>query len=644
MEITGYDPSETRIGNWELHQIGKELKESIKLDPSTILTMLMLDSFTEEYLNQKNFTVNSIISDFDGMMAYLSKSRDLYAILRSEALQNIRKDFESHMLLSLKQYGEIPEEVTNTVKNPHHLAFLRRDALKSMQTLTVAQFAQGEPSKEPHKFMEHVLEFWNINSLIQMAVSTKENFISLDLIRDPDYYNSYFVFVVKNGGTVSIVCDKPDWVHPLQKNMVRRPERRFAERAFKNHFPYALMDLEYDEDQRALYLRQKSESLDLVPHQKDIYKIKKIKNLHPFEVIWTTMMFQLIKEKFLKENFQAPEICYTGEMVTVNHDRGKELILPHRLVVPAFTASDVRPENTREQWGYKPTGQHDWLEKRYEKQIPDEILTLTGVGDGVVKLIAEDNLSEVKTTTAKELEGNSWRVPSWKRRKSTTITGISPTEFGTKDQLLRDMQWNARYNKARAVKMLADKEYDERKDKIIAWYRKKVENNADALLEAVARNKMIAWSEGYASGFGVAPDVLGNILHFVENEFSYSMKACLLHGGLDGHFRCYLKGTVASIAAEFRPTTAHGIATICGCKVSELPDVIRNWRKNDLYAGNSILNRVDPMEWVVKDPWRQLSFDARIYLSIRGYAGLCKKYGTEPVAKRFHKTEAEKVV
>lgn len=640
IEITGFDPEENKfkIGDYDIYKINQELKESLELDPSTILTMLLLDYYTEQYLNNRNFNVNEILKDFDALTKYLTKSKELYSILRSNEIYTLRKEFENHMLLAIKQYGEVPKAVIKVIQDPHDLAFLRRDALKSFEKLTVSQFSQGKADGRTPKFLEHVYEFWNINSLIQMVSATDEAFISVNLIRDPDYYNSYFTFAMRNGETLSILSDKPQWIHPLQKNMVRKPERDFAKRVFKSHFPYALMDLEYDEDQRALFMKKKSDGIEIVPFQEEVHKLKKIKDLHPFEVIWITMMFQLINEKFWKQDFKTEEIAYTGAMVTVNPDRGKELVLPHRLVIPAFSASDINPEATKDQWNRKPTNQHEWMEKRYEKDIPDSALNIIGVGGGIVKYLSADDVNSVMVGNEKEISSEPHYITRDKPKKHM-LTGISPTEFGTKESILRDMQWNARYNKAKAIQLLVDQEYERRKDEVLAWYTKRVKKNSNALLKAVAHGKLEAYGEGFPRGFQVNPDEVKNIMTFTDKEFCSGSDSVKLNKGFHtrDHYLCYVNGFKASIAALFHPTTAHGLAAVCGCKVSDLPDVLQNWRRDKLYSGNSILDRLDPMEWALENPWQKNWFEVVIYLSWSAYKKLCKQYGTEPTAKMFTK-------
>ena len=80
----------------------------------------------------------------------------------------------------------------------------------------------------------------------------------------------------------------------------------------------------------------------------------------------------------------------------------------------------------------------------------------------------------------------------------------------------------------------------------------------------------------------------------------------------------------------FRPKTAEALAILCGCDVSALPDVLQHWTQADLYEGNPILDRIDPMGWVVENPWRNLGLDVAIYLSKRAYNQLRKGLDLPP--------------
>ncbi|MEO2211334.1 hypothetical protein ABGV40_10875 [Paenibacillus amylolyticus] len=64
VDITGVNPNTKNwatTNEWEIRHINKELKESLKLDPSKIITMMMLDYFVRNYLTNRTSSVVSIL-------------------------------------------------------------------------------------------------------------------------------------------------------------------------------------------------------------------------------------------------------------------------------------------------------------------------------------------------------------------------------------------------------------------------------------------------------------------------------------------------------------------------------------------------------------------------------------------------------
>ncbi len=181
---------------------------------------------------------------------------------------------------------------------------------------------------------------------------------------------SYFVFVIRTGGTLSILTDKGKEAHPAQRHMTRRPGRDFANRISANHFPYDLMEIK--EDARGdLYVNTKALG-SLVPYQGELHVLGKMESLASHEVIWTLFMFDLIVEKFWKGGFRAKKLSYTGEMVRIDTalidaDEVKALAVKDYKTIkaPDLKLKDVTTDRLKRDWEIKPTNQNLWMEQRY---------------------------------------------------------------------------------------------------------------------------------------------------------------------------------------------------------------------------------------------------------------------------------------
>lgn len=632
VELTGLDPNATsfRSSQFEVYRVNQDLKDSLTLnDPLGLTTPMLLNCYATEFLDDRKFSVNELLSNSEQVATYLRKAREIYSILQSEPIQSEVAAFRSWLIEALKHYHVENEDVFKMAQSDKALAFLRRDALRSIEHLQVHQFTQGHPDPDQRpKYVTTVHEFWDINMLIRAMLSNPAlSGVSLNLVRDRLETSSYFAFCIKNGKRLFILTDKEDEKHPLQKYMRRRPGRDMADRIDRHHFPYRLLDLEYDDRGDArINPRETTEAAVYQPH---LHPLRQIKDLEPDEVIWLVLMFSLIEERFWKQGYQAPELSYTGGMLALGTGSADTLVAAYpRLEVAPVAAGDVTTDKMLDQWGMEPTQKHRWLEERYEHLVPEQVLNLIGDGDSVPMLTDGDEITHL---SVKEYE----EATRFTRRPEvgSKIVTLDKGVFGSREKIVADQRWAARYNKAVVIQRAAHVEYVTRKSEVLETYRTMVTCNVERLLTAIARGELIAPAHPFKpQGFGDEKNAKDqNMLQVgtVDSIPTYGYHH-LPPVPRRGDPTCYVNGTKASIVGVFHPKTAQALAILCGCDVSDLPDVLQHWTKADLYEGNPILDRIDPMEWVVENPWRNLNMEIAIYLSKRGYNQLRKNVGLPP--------------
>lgn len=638
--LTGVDPEATTRRGWHEITVGwlnEELKESLQLpDPSHLTTLLLLDHFTTALLKDQSFTVVDLLTKQDKVAAYLKQARDLYTVLRSPKMQSQVAEFQGWLREALRHYGVENEAVFRMVESEDDLAILRRDALRSLERLEVHQFTQGEAAL-PGKvhYVTRVHEWWNVNSLLRAMLSDATmSGISLNVIRDPLKTSSYFAFAIRNGETLSLLTDRPNEVHPLSKYMARRPDRDLARRIVRHHFPYELLDIAVDED-GAYFYEQDTEEVAI--YQPQVHPLREIKDLEPDEVIWTVMLFALIEERFWKQGFRTKELSYTGEMVVRRDvlDAGTTaLAIPARargvLEVPKLTAADVTTDKMLDDWARRPTQENRWLEERYAHLVPEELLNLAGDGARVPMLMEN---GEVRSTTLPAyLEATSHSSVFWRGDVGRRLAALDGTTFGSRERLVSEQRWMARYNQAVVIGREAEREYKARKDEVLGEYRRRVEGNAQRLLDAIARGERTERVAGYPFLQMETPQ---EWLH----DYGVHPAVHMPKPPRTGPYPCYVTGGRASMAAVFRPQTVEDLAFLCGCGVGDLPDVLQHWDRQGPYGGNSLLERLDPMDWAAVNPWREMPVDVEIFLGKQAYNRLRKDLGL-PVQRFPEKREA----
>lgn len=647
-EIVGVKAGSSSYTLGAAHHRGEfeRLREALDLDPTEITANLLLGYYARKHFQDTHVTQAELLADTDGILKLLEKPRRLLEILERPEIVERRAAFIAGVTQALEMYGAADREDIQKVLDDHDaMAFLRRDALRSMEKLSVHQFLDGDPEPDSVRpvYYKFVHQWFNVNSMLD-AVAKQAPGVSLNLIRDPNDYQSYFCFAIRNGGRVFVLSDVPKNAHPLQPMLSRRPEREMDRRVAQNWFPYDLMGMAYNEESGQLYFDRSSER-SLVVGQSEALPLKPISKIGPHETIWTAMMFGLIVDRFWRKGHTEKQLSYTAEMVRVE-DKMLTSAAKSGLPVKGYAKIDAKPlERTdimhptaeaEEAFGPRTKHENAWMEERYGHLVTEESLNLIASPERHHRLA----LMTGEITDSRNRDDLSDRRFYMDSRVLSTVKveKLPSTTFGSKEKIEADRLFIARYNYAIQINALARNEYEKRKDEITKWYRAKVDANAETLKSWVG--DQILWvpstHDRYSSkmGHGYSPTGKQAIRSFafpwVMDDVNKRVRNLGLGTKTIGGFEstrgylCAINETKASYCFTFCPANAKEIAVVAGCEESELPDVLQHYDLGTDHKGNQLLDRVDPLDWAVHNPWDE--FDARvgIFLSKRGFDKLCK--------------------
>ena len=73
-------------------------------------------------------------------------------------------------------------------------------------------------------------------------------------------------------------------------------------------------------------------------------------------------------------------------------------------------------------------------------------------------------------------------------------------------------------------------------------------------------------------------------------------------------------------------TPVYGAYT-CILKIPPWVNVLQHWSRGKDYVGNHLLNRLDPMDTIVENPWKKFGAEVNVFLSKRGLAQIEKRHG-----------------
>jgi hypothetical protein len=610
------------------------LQEAQKFDPSGVTTCMLIRAFIEEVTKQTSFTVHDMFNKDCAVQKELNTIKTIIKHLEQPVIKN-EVNKKSRWLASAVKHYDINDSkgLQKLLGNEFTQAHIRHNALLAIEKLKAYQFARGDYETTEIKYNKHICQFWNMNSLTRIIAVQPVSGVTIALVRTPKAFFSYFVFAIRNGGNIIVLTDKVEHSQPEYEDMTRRPDRDFEKRANLYYFPYHLLEVSTELCGRLHIPKQEG----LVLYNQSAIKLGKISQLQPEEAVWKAMMLELIRQRYWIQKRQLPEMSFTGEMVKKPRalaDATSHLPATIELLeFPWLTTQDLTTQHLIKdgQWETTPQCHNEWMEARYGDKVNEEFLNL--VDNGSLPALPAPK-GTPKTTHY--------------QKNPAPLKGLSPTTFGTKNQLLKNYKYHARQNKAAMIQKLAEEEYSKKKGKIWQWFKKRVEKNKDNLLAAIGHGKLRATGQVGCAGaermlsrrsFDIAHEISANILqvHYVPqsyvpmNYLSPSRSTVVL-GDLVERYRrnnyrkCCLMDAKATIFATFRIMTPTAIAAVCGCEIHELPFFLRFYYERDPYTGNSILNMLDPLD-NVENPWKRLKLEVVVCLSRRAYNRLRKDQG-----------------
>ena len=652
--------------NYSVYSANETIEGSFKLDPTLKLPLLLLDYYADQYFKDQFCSLKSLVYNRKEILEEVDLYLKMLDILRDEELENIKKEILEVFKKIQIEYQLNPESL-KIFEDQHELSFLYRDSLWSMENLHLYKFSLPDgvetPTNAP-KLVKSIHEFENPTALIDF-MSRSVNCIVVGYFPNPKigFEYSSFAFAFRRGKEVLLLTDLKKWSHPLQESMTRRahPDRHLDAKQGASHFPYYTL-----QDITAPVENNEIKSLVISNSGKETgfpKTLAYINQLDPIESYWLTFVAGLIHDKFYTKQFIVEEEATTGYSIT-----------NQRLLLPAESGKLSDPQEVVHAavkaglCGSHPKGQFEWMEKRYGHTVKKELLFLQKYSeDGLLAPVEPTNINLI--TDGKEKEKAI--VPTI--GDTLGLKAFNLGRIGTVAELNADRAFLARYNEAQMIEKAAFDEFDQKHDEIYKWYVDHVKANVKNLLKNIANLSMPVENgvilhhseESFDLSNKEKPKTIDNIMQVYDevaekagcwitgagvSVFSFGRYTPRKHWALVLDNRkersynrfCYVTWTEnPQICVTFSVQNANAIAAMAGVSYDDLPEVLKHRRKYEKYVGNSILNRIDPMEWSIEDPWADgIDFNVMIWISRSAFNSLRKQYGLP--SKKFWLEEKKK--
>ena len=607
-----------------------KIKEALKLDPSGITALKILRAQTEEYAQKVGYTIQEMADNPEEVLKRVQAFNSIRKAIQSLPYSDINSHLNQQLIDALTAYGCLTEQVKTCLADESEMAYIQRDALRGVDEMREDVFFKGPIDTTPCKFNPALYLFWDINSVLRILGNSTESGITLCLIQDTAQAEaSHFGFAIKQGANLLLISDKPKFFNPEQAHLQasRGGSRELGQRMGRLRFPYAKFGTSVNYKGRATTDLPGVNTL--APLQKEAIKLAELIDLPADSIIWLVMVFDLLREKYWKQADKLADkpLSYTGDMIeqplALMEGLSQALAIHNYKPLkfsPFKSTEDILTDKVK--FTVQPTRQNEWMEILYQNQVPIELLNPLPDQNPQLPKHMLSTPKNVGFVTERMHNQHLEKLESYKLRK---------TYWGSPTELKHLHIWVARKNFAQTIEIAAKADFNNKIAEVKTWYKERVLENREFWLKGLLEGILelpgleeidISWKIEQRP----AKRKTKNALHFCMRGDTYSKptnyitdawrRALFLFGGWADQNNntplCYFQPKAAHELAYISPECPEAIAIMAGCRVDELPVYLQNWFPHEVYAGNSILDDIDPLE-TIENPWLN-GFSPNVYI------------------------------
>lgn len=670
--------------SFNLYDANERVKQA-KAVGDELTVALVVKVLSEQYAEAETFSLAEYLNGSERLRARLDLVGRMAELFASDALSTRSEEFFRYCAGALAYYRDLtPETLTEQTMAlvRQSGSFIGLDAFHGIDRLTRLMVRDGPVGDASiAKVSRLVFTFDSIDELITHAKRIPVGY-SLCLIAAEHVSDSYFVMVVNTGGRILALTDKGNYSHPLQEARMRSRNDRYNQRRIgDSHFPYGLLDIQWaDNGRMAIPGEARTE---LAAPNTDLRVLGSLADLDDWDLLWLHLFIDQCRARYFEQRIAEPLLA-TGSMVRLPHiwaPAQEQLPVPAEFELRLETRSSVDLNTTflhsiEPEWAgrYNP---NLWMEERFAASVPDECLYLPANAlNGETPLLERHNAGH--RLTRRDLGG----LHEWDLRLLPTVRleGLSATALSTPDRVIRDCHFLARHNQAEVIRRLVSEDYKARKNALQRWFYEAAARHVPDLIEdllaldheRIAVNSPRHQAALQSLGQGKLIKGKGGFVAFVTDyrEIGFRYRLPRMHHipwrdrdqpslalALDltdfdaACYRCAVNPEEqAQLFIVLDVSSVFDLMTVTGLQLDDIPPELRH-RGVDVYTGNSILSRIDPLSRL-SNPWDELDLEYVLPVSLKAFKALRRRKGlpiprateieafAKQQAKEFHKRAA----
>lgn len=687
-ELTGQAVSSTSYSfkingdSFSLHAANERVKQALKI-ADDVTTTLIIKTLANDFAASEKFTLADILSGNERLQARIELIERFNALFNEPQTKAKHDDFYGYCEGALAHYRgkEVQDADKQFIRDS--ACFVGLDAYYSMDRLTRLMISDGPLGDVTNpKVNQFIYAYDSIEQLISQATQIPTGF-SLCAILAPHISDSYFVMVVRNGGRTLVLSDKGNYEHPLQAARMReRNDRYNLYRIERSHFPYSLLQIDWRDSGRTAGKGVESATLPVA--DTGIQILGSLSSLDTWDMLWLHLFIDQCRHRYF-ENEQTEPPLAVGSMIKLPHKwlpGNATLPVPaeYELKLDTRASKDLTTafmHSIEPKWANKPN-KNRWMEERFAALVPDEALYIPALALNDTRpaltyqpealmgpTLINDSEPEPKAewaagmslATRLKLEREKG-LPA--RPMRVDLVPLAETALSTPERVRRDAHFIARHNQAQVIKQLAERDYELRKADVAQWWYKACANNLPNIIDdllALNHERFQFYSPALLKTVMAMPHTgmtadeaaqwaARNARHAghraIQIEYKpvrsqYALrregppslaKALKLENYAWACTRCAVdREEDAQLFIRLETKHVLDLLLITGLSLDKIPPEL-HYRGMDGYAGNSILDRLDPLA-VLRNPWRNLDLYFVLPVSIKAFKAARRRMGLE---------------
>lgn len=272
-------------------------------------------------------------------------------------------------------------------------------------------------------------------------------------------------------------------------------------------------------------------------------------------------------------------------------------------------------------WPLISTGHNQWAFDRYDHLVDDSVMDVIGASE--LKLLSDRRDEFLPASAASRSRfkgplGNTSLARYAVQSGEKAFQSLDPTFFGTAESIAADRAWSARYNRTIAIQRLANDEWSRTAVAAQEWVNQKIEARLPWLAEQCARLSLIAPCP--VKGEIEDQEILSVAVGRSTEVWSDTVKWWRGGEALSSYHRSnpyseFLhRSNGSKIFFEVKVDHPATLAYITGVALEDMPWQVQVAvsKNHEPYTGNSLLERLDPMDWLFVNPWQEFLKDFRL--------------------------------